>query len=385
MNQKQQQLYQFIIANQQHGSFEAFNAVKQHLDGMNVLDLFDVFNRLLETQKPEQIIEYVDRVIHVFAPTLKNKMVELPKDSILEHLNNENKAFLDKLKAIQELLKQPVKPTCATCLPLFQECATFDVHHQKIQNVIMPLLEKAEPKTVGLKILWSYQDKTKKTLKHLIQLCQKHDTLTNEINQLIGSYFFLAFGLAQKEELILYQIAVQSLPSQQLLKARILCQEFDSCFIDPLPVLSAEIPIESNNFFNSETGSLSLEQLKSILNALPIDITFIDQDDKVVFFNRPVQRIFARSAAVIGRDVRNCHPAHSVDTVNEILTAFKNKTQKEADFWIDMKGQFLYIRYVALYNERKHYIGCLEISQEVSKIRSLANEKRLLSWNQPND
>lgn len=382
MKQVQSQLIAFIKANKHQGSYEAYQHIQPFLDQLHVLDLLDVFNELLKTESPNQIIEFIDRIIHVLALPLNKQMVQLPVDSILDHLQKENLAFKSKLENIQKSLQQKSPIDKKDLAKQLAELLEFEPHHQKIQNVIIPLLEKAEPKTVGLKILWSYQNKTKKTLKELIKLTHQQDDNQQKLNQVIGSYFFLAFGLMQKEELILFQMALQIFSKEQLKEARILCQEFESCYIEPLEMLDEALVNHTHHYFVSETGSLSFDQLKLILNSLPVDITFIDQNDKVVFFNRPIERIFARSAAVIGRDVRNCHPAHSVDTVNEILDAFKNKTQLEADFWIQMKGKFLYIRYLALYNQKQEYQGCLEISQEISKIKALSGEKRLLSWNQ---
>jgi DUF438 domain-containing protein len=121
-------------------------------------------------------------------------------------------------------------------------------------------------------------------------------------------------------------------------------------------------------------------QLNLVLNALPIDLTLIDQNDKVVYFNTTKDRLFPRSAAVIGRDVRNCHPAESVHVVNEILSAFKNKTRQEAQFHIHMRDKFIMIRYLALWDEKDIYQGCLEVTQEISEIQALKGDRRLLDW-----
>jgi len=120
--------------------------------------------------------------------------------------------------------------------------------------------------------------------------------------------------------------------------------------------------------------------LTMVLDALPIDCTYVDENNKVRWFNRPKDRIFPRSPAVIGRDVRNCHPAESVDVVENIIETFRRGEQSEANFWIEMRGKFLYIRYFALRDKDNGYKGVLELSQEVSGIRALEGQRRLLEW-----
>jgi DUF438 domain-containing protein len=116
-----------------------------------------------------------------------------------------------------------------------------------------------------------------------------------------------------------------------------------------------------------------------MLNHLPVEITFVDADDKVAFFTKPKKRIFPRSPAVIGRDVRNCHPAESVHVVERILQDFKNGLRDQETFWIQMKDMFVLIQYFAVRDEKGQYNGILEVIQEISEIRKLTGEKRLLS------
>jgi DUF438 domain-containing protein len=117
-----------------------------------------------------------------------------------------------------------------------------------------------------------------------------------------------------------------------------------------------------------------------LLNSLPVDITFIDENDEVQYFSDGRTRIFPRSEAIIGRKVQNCHPPESVHIVNEILNTFRNGQKDHADFWIQMKDRFISIRYFALRNEQGEYKGTIEVSQDVTGLRSLHGERRLLEW-----
>ena len=125
---------------------------------------------------------------------------------------------------------------------------------------------------------------------------------------------------------------------------------------------------------------MSYEQVLLAFNHLPVDITYVDEHDQVRFFNQPKDRFFPRSPAIIGRNVKNCHPPESVHIVEKIVNEFKNGNRNEADFRIKMKGRYILIRYVAVRDPDNTYRGVLEISQDITDIVPLSGEKRLLDW-----
>ena len=125
-------------------------------------------------------------------------------------------------------------------------------------------------------------------------------------------------------------------------------------------------------------GRLTLEQVDLMLKALPFDITFVDENDRVRYYSDTADRIFPRSPGIIGRAVQNCHPPKSVHVVNAIVQSFKDKTKASADFWIQRGGAFVLIRYFPVYDPKGAYKGVIEVSQEVSKIKALEGERRLL-------
>lgn len=124
--------------------------------------------------------------------------------------------------------------------------------------------------------------------------------------------------------------------------------------------------------------NLSKPQLEAILESLPVDITFIDSDDTVRYYNRDGRRIFARTPAVIGRKVQNCHPPKSLPAVNQILSELKSGKRNVAEFWIQMKGHMISIRYFPVRDPGGKYLGCLEVSQDITDIKKLEGERRLL-------
>ncbi|MDH5438764.1 MAG: PAS domain-containing protein [Candidatus Bathyarchaeota archaeon] len=123
---------------------------------------------------------------------------------------------------------------------------------------------------------------------------------------------------------------------------------------------------------------LSYEIIQAILDALPVEISFVDKDDKVRYFSKEGRRIFPRTRAIIGRKVQNCHPQKSIHVVNKILDDFKNKRRDSAEFWINLKGRKIYIRYFAVRDAKESYLGCLEATQDITDIQTVKGEKRLL-------
>ena len=125
---------------------------------------------------------------------------------------------------------------------------------------------------------------------------------------------------------------------------------------------------------------LSHEQIGALLDALPVDITFVDAEDRVRYFNKEGKRIFARNRKIIGIKIQNCHPQKSVRVVYQILENFRNNRRDSADFWIDSNGRKIYIRYFAVRDKKGKYLGCLEVTQDITDIQKITGEKRLLDW-----
>ncbi|MFW9924689.1 MAG: PAS domain-containing protein, partial [Candidatus Thorarchaeota archaeon] len=140
-----------------------------------------------------------------------------------------------------------------------------------------------------------------------------------------------------------------------------------------------EMPKEiKEGMIEFETGPLPLAVLEPIFNTLPIDITFVDPEDNVRYFSKGEERIFVRTKAVIGRSVQNCHPHKSIHVVNKILSDFREGKRKVAEFWIQLGERKIHIRYFAVHSKEGKYLGCLEVSQDITEIQKLEGQKRLL-------
>jgi PAS domain S-box-containing protein len=129
-----------------------------------------------------------------------------------------------------------------------------------------------------------------------------------------------------------------------------------------------------------DMGSLTKTQLNGIFTTLPMDVTFIDADDTVRYFNMPKKRIFVRPKTVLGKKVHNCHPQKSLHIVNKIVEYFKNGEKNVAEFWITTNNRFIHIRFFAVRDENGKYLGTMEVVQDLTDIKKLQGERRLLDW-----
>jgi len=141
-----------------------------------------------------------------------------------------------------------------------------------------------------------------------------------------------------------------------------------------------EEAFEAEGMLQFETGSLSKEEAEAVLDSLPVDISFIDKEDRVKYFNKAEGRIFVRTKAVIGRKVQLCHPQKSVHVVNKILEAFKTGKKDVAEFWINLNDRLILIRYFAVRDMNGKYSGTVEVTQDITDIKKIQGEKRLLDW-----
>jgi len=188
-----------------------------------------------------------------------------------------------------------------------------------------------------------------------------------------------------KEEHILYPMSLETLSDAEWLKVRQGEEEIGYAWIRPggewAPKLEPEERREpGEEKIGLDTGYISRDLINLMLTHLPVDLTLVDQEDRVSYYSQGKERIFPRSPGIIGRKVQNCHPSKSVHVVNKILEAFRAGRKDVAEFWIPMGSKFIHIRYLALRDSNGTYKGCLEVSQDVTEIRELEGERRLLDW-----
>jgi len=200
-------------------------------------------------------------------------------------------------------------------------------------------------------------------------------------NRLIGDFFFNVYAIKFREERILYPMVEEIVPAKVLNSLFEESMEMGFPFYQPEVTADSKVKSTSEkNLVDLETGNLTVDQIKLLFNHLPVDITYVDENNKVKYFSTPKKRIFPRTKAVLGRDVHNCHPPESVHVVEKIVESFRKGQKEVASFWITMKGERLLIQYFAVRDTNGNYRGVVEVSQEITEIQSLQGENRLLDW-----
>jgi uncharacterized protein len=195
--------------------------------------------------------------------------------------------------------------------------------------------------------------------------------------------------MVYKEEKILFPMAMEALTAEEWAEEKRGEDELGYVLAKPaIPLsLGSQRPAPAPatvapgaGLLDLATGALSLEVVDLILRHLPVDLSFVDENDVVRYYSETKDRLFPRTPAAIGRTVQNCHPPKSIDAVNRILDSFRAGKKDVAEFWIEMGGRFVHIRYFAVRDKANKYRGCLEVTQDVGAIRALTGQRRLLDW-----
>ena len=373
------------------------------LKGENLGQLVHDNQKLIESVIPSDVIILVDQLMMMKIPMddLKkgiNKLLNLlhktiseytyyppSKESFLGCLIENNRLLDARLQLIRPLIREiNAHPgnadTRKKLLAKFSEVAKFGNFYLIKENVLFPVIEKFVPEYRCLAVMWSFQDDIRKNLKLIVEQLRKKNFDLKKVNKLAGDIFFNMYAIKFREERILYPLVQEMVPEEVLNALFSESIEIGFPYFQPKKIKKGALKSESKDQINLETGNLSVEQIKLLFNHLPVDITFVDENDKVVYFSTPKKRIFPRSKAIIGRDVHNCHPHESVHVVKQIVDEFRSGKKDVASFWINMKGDKLLIQYFAIRDENGNYKGVVEVSQEISKIQNLKGEKRLLDW-----
>lgn len=273
---------------------------------------------------------------------------------------------------------------------LFNSLMDVDKHYHRKENLLFPYLEKYGI-TGPPKVMWGKHDETRALLKNAIEaLNVQHEISPEELNGIIEIHLRPAVkaipDMIMKEEEILLPMTMDKLTDEDWYEIYRQTNEIGYCLYDPKiewqpeGITIVKTTMAEKGDIHLPSGSLNVDELLSILNALPVDLTFVDKNDKVKYFTQGRERVFDRNRAILGRDVRMCHPPSSVHVVEKILSDFKSGEADSAPFWINMQGKFIHIEYFALHNEKGEYLGTLEVSQDLTEKRKLSGDQRILSY-----
>ncbi len=343
----------------------------------------------------------VQRLCDVHASVFKGSIEDIHKQSTpaslpghpVNILKQENRAIEEVSRQIRARLNLLPDPQAAKeAAAGLARLAEIDKHYLKKENLFFPYMEQYGI-TAPPKVMWGVDDEVRAQLKAIlakgtVDLAANRQAIEALLNK-IGEMIF-------KEENIMLPMLLENLTEDEWRRIADESGELGYCLIEPAAAWqTAEAQEQTQEQAQEQaqeaqgvrlpgevmlpTGSFSTEELIRVLNTLPMDITFVDKDDKVKYFSQGVERVFPRTKAVIGRNVSNCHPPASVHIVEKLVEDFKAGRKESEDFWIQMGEKYILIRYFAVRGEGGEYLGVLEVTQNIRPIQAIQGEKRLAS------
>jgi len=267
---------------------------------------------------------------------------------------------------------------------LLEKLALIENHYVRKENQLFPKLE-AYDVTGPSAVMWALHDDVRTAIKIARkELADGDPKAVTSLNEVIITIRDMIY----KEEHILYPMSLETLTDRDWLEVRDGEAEIGYSWIEPMVKWTPDIPDDQEKVIGAavmgtvalDTGALTPEQVNLMLKALPVDITYVDENDRVAFYSAGKHRVFPRSSGIIGREVKRCHPPTSVHIVENILHSFKNKEKDEAEFWINMGGKMIHIRYYPLFDDEGNYKGTMEVTQDITEIQKLKGDHLLLDW-----
>ncbi|NUN08678.1 MAG: DUF438 domain-containing protein [Ignavibacteriaceae bacterium] len=380
------------------------NVVRQELmeslRGIPYGEVVEVEQELISEGLPEQeILRLCDMHSAVLQGNIDlSAAKKIPPGHPVDVIHNENKELLKVATEIENTLKvievsdEVLLGTLVLKLRgLYNNLMDADKLYKRKEFLLFPFLEKLGI-TGPPKVMWGKHDEIRGLIKGSIELLQTEDITKDDLLASAPFVLIPAFrGVVEmtiKEEEILLPMALDKLTEAEWFEISRQSLEIGYCLYDPQEEWKPRwVEEETMSELNKQgenirlpSGSMSVEELLAILNTLPVDMTFVDKNDKVKYFSQGTERIFSRSRAILNRDVRHCHPPASAYIVDKIIDDFKSGRESRAPFWINIQGKMIHIEYFALRNEKGEYLGTLEVSNDISGYRSLEGEQRILSY-----
>ena len=389
---------------------EARKALKDRVQHLAPYEIAIIEQEMVEETEDECIKEDIQAMLEVFQDVLVTKESSLPENHPISCYRRENAKMKELLLSVEDLVQYPLIKN--QWLELYEELLKFKIHLSRKQNQLYPVLEKkgfTRPTTT----MWTLDDFIRDEIAECYNLL-----LEDKEEEFIGKQAELVADvrdLMDKEENILYPTSLEMINEEEFRYMAEGDQEIGFAYItvdkeksgnqnsaspsantSPLAGLSSAPGFAEElagllgkyGFNNKEeklnvtTGQLTLEQINLIYQHMPVDLSYVDENELVCFYTDTKHRVFPRSKNVIGREVKNCHPKASVHIVEEIIKKFRSGEQDKAEFWINKPDLFIYIIYYAVRDENGKFRGVLEMMQDCTHIRSLQGSQTLLTWEQ---
>ena len=374
---------------------------KDLIQGVAAPEIAKIEQELMNEGMPaEEIKRLCDVHVEIFKEALEEQdRPDPPLGHPIHTYMKENRAsekIMSETSMLMGLLGQP--PTSESFEEhrpalgeLIEQLSEINTHYTRKENQLFPMLE-AHHFTGPSQVMWSIHDDIRGHLKQAREAFSQNNP-QQTVDSLKAAIQAIR-DMIYKEEHILFPTSLDMLTDSEWIKVKEGEADIGFAWVAPdkgwpdeilkeveAPAPEPEAVLQDvAGALGLDTGHLTLAQINLMLTHLPVDLTFVDENDRVAYYSEGPQRIFPRSPAVIGREVRNCHPPKSVHVVNKILDAFKSGSRDTAEFWIELGGKFIYIRYFAVRDADGYYRGTLEVSQDLTQIRKLEGQQRLLDW-----
>lgn len=374
---------------------EAKEQFKELLGSVDALEISRVEQELVQEGISRDEIQRLCEVhLEIFKESLEKREEELKLGHPINILREEHKILLDFAFRLQNIVSGINTPADLSnkkeeILNIIEHFKESEKHYLREENVLFPYLERhgiVEPPAV----MWREHDMIRSIKKEIYSIFEEiEENFYNSLKRLVSSVENLSQLLSShfyKENNILFPTGLRVIQDSEWLDIRVQFDEIGYCCFTPESTLvplervegkESEIE-EKDGIITLETGSFTIKELESLLNTLPVDITFVDRDDSVKYFSQTKDRIFIRTKAVIGRKVQQCHPQKSLHVVNQIIEDFRSGKRDSAEFWINLNNRLIYIRYFAVRDKDGSYLGTLEVTQDITDIKKIEGEKRLL-------
>jgi len=363
-----------------------YNLITKNYIPIDILSAFDImFNEGVDLEKLKTAS---NKLFNILYKTLSSYDAIEPKiDSFIYFLIEDNKSVDQQLKNIKPLIKEVNKQSSPEILKelnnAFRQLQKIDLHYTVKENVLFPVLEQYWENHQCLKLMWSFHDDIRQNLKITIDSLEADNFDLKHFNKISSLVFFNIYTIIFREEKILFPIMNENIETDMLDDMLRQCHEMGLPFVKAKYKEKTTKPKSAKKEAKTiklETGEVSIQEMEMIFKHLPVDITYVDENDTVKFYSDPPHRIFPRTSSIIGRKVQNCHPPESVGVVEKIVDAFRKGEKEEASFWIHIGPKFVLIRYFAVRDNENNFRGTLEVSQEISEIQKLEGDRRLLDW-----
>lgn len=362
-------------------------------------EVVEVEQELITEGLPEEeVLRFCDIHTAVLDGSIDTSAAKsVPPGHPVDTFKQENRAleeYIAKAKTLfnegNKLKQEDVNDYILKLKSIFNFLSDVDKHYKRKEYLLFPFLEKAGI-TGPPKVMWGKHDETRELLKAAHEALSVKDISADEVPSIIVLVLLPAIdaieGMIMKEEEILLPMSLDTLDEEAWFQIYKETNQFGYTLYDPQTewkpanVGSNEVVYLTEDAIRVNSGSFSVKELESMFRTLPIDITFVDKDDKVKFFSHGTKKVFDRNRSIIGRDVRLCHPPGSVHIVEQIIDDFKSGKENKAAFWISsFMGQFVYIEYTALRGTDNEYLGVMEVTQNITELRNLEGDQRLLSY-----